>query len=89
MEYGATKPVTFEELQKRIDDFFEFPTANRDTVTTTSAILFAQEEVKRASDTLALENELLKIENVLLKNTLEIVQRELQSIKCGMEDDLK
>ena len=40
-------------------------------------------------DTLALENELLKIENVLLKNTLEIVQRELQSIKCGMEDDLK
>ena len=88
MEY-ATQPVTFEDLEKRIDDFFEFPTANRDHVTTTSAILFAREEIKRASDTLAMENELLKIENVLLKNTLEIVQRELRDIKDGMADDLK
>lgn len=89
MEYGTAKPVTFEELKKRIDDFFEFPTANRDTVTTTSAILFAREEVKRASNTLAMENELLKIDNQILKDTLEVVRAELKELKAGLGDDWK
>lgn len=35
--------MTFEETKTKADSFFEFPTENKDHVTTTSAILFALE----------------------------------------------
>lgn len=40
--------MTFEQLQKKADSFFEFPTVNKNHVTTTSAVLFALECVKEA-----------------------------------------
>lgn len=34
--------MNLDEIKAKADTFFEFPTANRDHVTTTSAILFAR-----------------------------------------------
>jgi hypothetical protein len=38
--------MTFEEMKTKADSFFDFPTENRDHVTTTSAVLFALEAFK-------------------------------------------
>lgn len=35
--------MTFDEMKEKADIFFEFPTENRDHVTTTSCILFAMQ----------------------------------------------
>ena len=39
--------MTREEIEAKAATFFEFPTDNKDHVTTTSAILFAEECCKR------------------------------------------
>lgn len=35
--------MTLEHIEQKAETFFEFPTANKDHVTTTSAVLFARE----------------------------------------------
>ena len=40
--------MTLEQIQEKADSFFEFPTENKDHVTTTSAVLFARECCKEA-----------------------------------------
>jgi len=42
--------MTFEEMKAKADSFFEFPTENRDHVTTTSSILFALEAFRAGVD---------------------------------------
>lgn len=42
--------MTFEEMKAKADEFFEFPTANKDHVTTTSAVLFALEMYRAGID---------------------------------------
>lgn len=42
--------MTFEDMKTKADSFFEFPTENRDHVTTTSAVLFALEAFKSGID---------------------------------------
>ena len=40
--------MTLEQIQEKADSFFDFPTENKDHVTTTSAVLFARECCKEA-----------------------------------------
>jgi hypothetical protein len=42
--------MTFDQTKAKADSFFEFPTDNKDHVTTTSAILFAMECAKDAEN---------------------------------------
>ena len=53
--------MTLEQIQEKADSFFEFPTKNRDHVTTTSALLFARECCKDSdvnADWLSMAHEL-------------------------------
>ena len=42
--------MTFDEMKAKAGLFFEFPTENRDHVTTTSAVLFALEMYRAGVD---------------------------------------
>lgn len=42
--------MTLEEIQKEVEAFFEFPTVDKDHVTTTSAILFARHCVEKSAN---------------------------------------
>ena len=45
--------MTLDQIQQKAETFFEFPTANKDHVTTTSAVLFARECVSESEKTAA------------------------------------
>lgn len=46
--------MRFEEMKAKADEFFEFPTANKDHVTTTSAVLFAMAAFKEGVETVGM-----------------------------------